>query len=545
MTACETYVGRVQSATSSELVVVVDPDEDPIKTYEGRTYRVCQVGGYVRLPREGSQIVGVVTEAVQRDVTPVPREAEATTTRRELKVQLVGSLTDGRFARGVILTPCIDDPVHIATRSDMEAIFGSGAQSPVELGTLSAVPELPAFVDGDILCSHHVAVVGGTGSGKSSVVASVLQKATKLPSTQVVLLDLHNEYGAVFGDAALSVRGDCLSLPYWLLNFDEMQDLFVDVREQTAHNQVMLLKDLVVEAKREANPDVSRLSVDSPLYFDLGRVREGFERWNSERVEGERPNTTKQGPFYGQLTRLLARVDSRRADIRYDFMFSASKYSSSETLPQYLSDMLAQGAGDKKIAVVDLSGVPSEILGVVVSVLCRVIFDFQFWLPDPVKRPVLLALEEAHNYVPRSGVGRAQAARASVERISKEGRKYGLGLMLVSQRPSEISDTVLAQCGTFIAMRLTNASDQAYVRHLVPDTLGEIMGALPALERGEAIVSGDAVVLPARVLVAPPDPFPRSQDAKVWTEWSAEKPHLDTQPVVSRWQRQERYTPQG
>ena len=168
----------------------------------------------------------------------------------------------------------------------------------------------------------------------------------------------------------------------------------------------------------------------------------------------------------------------------------------------------------------------------------RVIFDFQFWLSEPTKRPVVLVLEEAHNYVPRTSIGRAQAARQSVERIAKEGRKYGLGLMLVSQRPSEISETVLAQCGTFIAMRLTNASDQSYIRALVPDALGEIMGALPALERGEAILSGDAIPLPVRVKITPPNPFPRSQDAQVWTEWSTSKDELMTPAVVTKWQRQ-------
>jgi hypothetical protein len=207
--------------------------------------------------------------------------------------------------------------------------------------------------------------------------------------------------------------------------------------------------------------------------------------------------------------------------------------------------MLGYGDPSKKITVVDLSGIPSEVLGVVVSVLCRVIFDFQFWFPEPTARPVVLALEEAHNYVPRAGVGRGQAARASVERIAKEGRKYGLGLALVSQRPSEISETVLAQCGTFVALRLTNPSDQGYVKALVPDALGEIMSALPALERGEAILSGEAVVLPMRVQMTPANPFPLSHDAKVWTEWSEEKGELGVEAVVEQWQHQRRSTSAG
>lgn len=540
MTNDETYVGRVQSATSSELIVLVDPSQDIVKTYEGRTYNICQVGGYVKLARAGSDIVGVVTEAMQRDVTPQPGEGQVATgtVRRELKVQLVGSLKEGRFERGVILTPSVDDEVHIATHSEVEAMFSSLGIAPVQLGILSSAFDLPAFVDGDVLFSHHIALVGTTGSGKSSAVASVLQQAAALPSTQVILLDLHNEYGEAFGENALNVPGDSLRLPYWLLNFEEMQDLFVDVREQTAHNQVMQLRELVVRAKRAENPNVSRLSVDSPLFFDLGVVRDGFNDLDTQRVPGERANTDRQGPFYGQFTRLLARLDSRLADVRYDFMFGSSDYSSSDALNTYLRDMLGYGISQRKITVVDLSGVPSDVLGVVVSVLCRVIFDFQFWLSEPTKRPVVLVLEEAHNYVPRTSIGRAQAARQSVERIAKEGRKYGLGLMLVSQRPSEISETVLAQCGTFIAMRLTNASDQSYIRALVPDALGEIMGALPALERGEAILSGDAVPLPVRVKIDPPNPFPRSQDAQVWTEWSAKKDELDTSPVVSGWQRQ-------
>ena len=541
MTEEETYIGRVQAATSSALTVGVDADQDLVKTYQGTASTVCQVGGYVKDPRGGAQVGGVVSEAVQRDVTPRPGGEEVIAgpeVRRELKVQLVGSIRDGEFRRGVVTTPCIDDPAHIATESDMKSIFRSPAESPVELGTLSAARALAAFVDGDVVFSHHVALVGGTGCGKSSVVASLVQKAVELPSTQVVLLDLHNEYREAFGDSALVISGSSLVLPYWLLNFEEMQDLFVDVGEQTAHNQVMQLKELVIGAKRESNPNVDRLSVDSPLYFDLKRVRDGFESVNTEMVPGARGE--RQGPFFGQLTRLLARLDSRLSDVRYDFMFAEGNYTSSEGLTDYLRDSLGYGGAEKKVTVVDLSGVPSEILGVVVSVVCRVVFDFQFWLEEPTSRPVVLVLEEAHNYVPRTALGRAHAARASVERIAKEGRKYGLGLMLVSQRPSEISETVLSQCGTFVAMRLTNPSDQHYVRALVPDTLGEIMGALPALERGEAIVSGDGVTLPVRVQMTPPNPFPCSQDAKFWTEWSAEKANLETGPVVARWQRQDR-----
>jgi len=542
MTEPETYIGRVQAATSSAVTVVVDPNQDLVKTYQGIPYNVCQVGGYVKFPQGSVQVVGVVSEAVQRDVTPrlgVEGELVTTEVRRELKVQLVGSIRKEQFKRGVVTTPCVGDEAHIAVRSDMESIFRCGAESPVEVGCLSGAPDLPASVDGDVVFSHHVALVGGTGCGKSSVVAALVQKAALLPSTQVVLLDLHNEYREAFGDSALVVSGNSLVLPYWLLNFEEMQDLFVDVREQTAHNQVMQLKELVISAKKASNPDVDRLSVDSPVYFSLKQVRDGFEGLDTQRVEGDR-GQPKQGPFYGHFTRLLARLESRLADVRYDFMFATGNYTSSETLREYLHDKLGYGDADKKVTVVDLSGVPSEILGVVVSVLCRVVFDFQFWLGEPTSRPVVLVLEEAHNYVPRTAVGRAHAARASVERIAKEGRKYGLGLMLVSQRPSEISETVLAQCGTFVAMRLTNPSDQGHVRALVPDTLGEIMGALPALERGEAIISGDGVTLPVRVQMSPPNPFPRSQDAKFWTEWSAEKPNLETAPVVGQWQRQGR-----
>jgi hypothetical protein len=488
-----------------------------------------------------SDTIGVVAEATQRDTAVLGGKTEIAVVapRRELRVQLVGSVRHGRFERGVVSTPSIDQEVHIVTDPEMRTIFQSHAETTLQVGTLSANEELEVFVDADVLFSHHVAVVGGTGCGKSSVVASIMQKAAALPTTQVVLLDLHGEYGEVFGNSGLAVKAESLKLPYWLLNFEELQDLLVDAREDSAHNQVMQLKELVIKTKRAANPGVARLSVDSPLYFDIREVQAGFEELNKQMVLGVSGKDIK-GPFHGNFTRLLARLESRLADVRYDFMFTDEQYSSSQRLEAYLAHMLGYGQADKKITIVDLSGTPSEVLGVVVSVLCRLMFDFQFWFGEPTTRPVVLVLEEAHNYVPRTATGRAQSARTSVERIAKEGRKYGLGLMLVSQRPSEISETVLAQCGTFIAMRLTNASDQSYVRALVPDALGEIMGALPALERGEAVISGDAATLPMRVLMTPPEPFPRSHDAKVWTEWSTEKDKLETAPVVQRWQHQQR-----
>jgi hypothetical protein len=240
------------------------------------------------------------------------------------------------------------------------------------------------------------------------------------------------------------------------------------------------------------------------------------------------------GPLYGAFDRMLIRLDSKVSDPRFKFMFAPSSYTDNDSLTRLLKDYLSIDTG-KKMAVVDLSGVPSEAAGVVVAVVARMVFEFNLWNPERDRFPILLVLEEAHNYVPNRVDSRFNAARSAVERIAKEGRKYGIGTIIVSQRPKELSETVLSQCNNFIAMRLSNPDDQDYVRRLVPDSLSGILNMLPSLRTGEALVLGDAVAVPTRLMVDCPDPKPMSSDVEFAKWWSSGIRDMDVERIVSRW----------
>jgi len=275
------------------------------------------------------------------------------------------------------------------------------------------------------------------------------------------------------------------------------------------------------------------VTADSPIFFQIEDMLGQIRNWNIQMV----PNTDGDmvpGPLYGEFDRFLIRLDSKVSDPRFKFMFSPTHYTTNDSFVQLLRDFLSIDTGSR-MAIVDLSGVPTEAVGVVAAVVSRIVFEFNLWNPERERFPILLVLEEAHNYVPNRTDYKLQAAKSSIERITKEGRKYGIGTIIVSQRPKELSETVLSQCNSFIAMRLTNPDDQAYIRKLVPDSLSGLMDMLPSLRTGEALILGDCVALPTRVMIDCPDPKPMSSDVEFAKWWSTGIKDMDVDRVVRRW----------
>ena len=327
-------------------------------------------------------------------------------------------------------------------------------------------------------------------------------------------------------------------LPYWLLNFDEFQDLAVDRMEMSAKNQITVLRDCIVRARQSTDMSErmglgASVMVDSPIYFDIDDLLGQLRNWNIQMVPDPEGRMVP-GPLYGVFDRFLIRFDSRMTDPRYDFMFKCRSYKGADSLPQLLRDFLSIETG-KRMTVVDMSGVPNEAVGVVVAVVSRIVFEFNLWNPDRRRFPVLMVYEEAHSYIPNRDDDRYRACRLSVERIMKEGRKYGVGAVVVSQRPKELSETVIAQCNNFVAMRLTNPDDQDYVRRLVPDTATGLIAMLPALRTGEAVILGNSVALPTRVMVDMPDPVPSSADIDYARYWEEGLPDTDVDGIIQRW----------
>lgn len=563
--------------TEIATVVGVAPDLIQIEVDAGEGYASLdprlEIGSYLKISDDDGKTVIVIVQSYRiKDSTQGAPEQEVSAPRFLLDTQPVGRLEDGRFKRGGKQITIPPTHVEIASSGVLAEIYGKGdSEMQFTFSSLAQDEDVEVLVDGDKFFGKHIGVVGSTGSGKSCAVARILQKGIErsedqtkravLNNSHIVMFDLHGEYAPAF-PGAREIGIDSLRLPYWLMNSEELEEMFIESQEQNSHNQISQFRQAVIENKKKhADGDTAAISYDSPIYFSLQEVINYLTNLNNEivgRVEGEglpklkdgtlvenRPDHYFQpqefvepskkaadkagaGPFNGEFDRFLMRLGSRRADRRLDFLLAPEKDDRSEFKTADLKELMEQitGYGEEKtnVTILDLSGIPFEVLSIVVSLVSRLIFTLAFHLrrkrkKDEQELPFLVVYEEAHNYVPQSQGARFGSVTRSIERIAKEGRKYGVSLMVVSQRPAEISESIFSQCNNFVAMRLTNPTDQQYVKRLLPDNLAAITQALPTLERREAIIIGDAVNVPSLVAIDEISDVPKSQDVRVHTEW--------------------------
>ncbi|MBI1803787.1 MAG: DUF853 family protein [Ignavibacteriae bacterium] len=514
-------IGSVSSVHSTGVSVVVHDGEAAAKA--GR------LGSFILMVEGETSIVGNVVAVKQ---VSVPAEGNGSShAGQQLEIQLIGTVENGKFERSISAYPLIGSPVYHAKAKDLQSIFSTYRERGFSPGTISIMHDERMYVDPNKFFAKHIALFGSTGSGKSCTAASLLQKVSQFENTHVVLLDLHGEYGPAFIDTGNIIRINELELPYWLMNFDELVEMFIDENETSANNQVMLMKEAILDSKKGKNlPLKDFLTIDTPAYFDFLDVSARMRSLDTERTL-----SGKEGPFYGQFTRFLVRLESKLMDKRYEFLFRPKHYKSSDTLVDLLTKLFGLDTG-KRVTILDLSRVPSDVINVLVSLLGRIIFDFNLWNRSRHDFPILIVFEEAHTYL--SMTGQSNAARKTVERIAKEGRKYGVSALIVSQRPSEISETITAQCNNFIAMRLLNPNDQNYVRKLIPDGLTNLIDVLPTLRQGEAYFIGDAVPVPARVLIDLPSPPPASGDIQFFEKWRKKEADTNVSDVVNNWWKQ-------
>lgn len=368
-----------------------------------------------------------------------------------------------------------------------------------------------------------------------------------MPKAHIIILDMHGEYswkkdGArryAFADATVRhLDARELEIPYWLMTYAELCELLIDHSEREATNQTAFFRDCLHEGRLAENTTAAlglpRVTVDTPVYFSLDDILTKVRAKNVERVGN------RQGPMFGDFDRFLMRLESKLNDVRYDFLLKPKIRNTSASLSTLLRDFVGLGPTKPAVTVVDLSSVPFDVRPTVAAQIGRLAFEFNYWNPQYREFPILLICEEAHAYVPRAAESQFAGSRKSMERIAKEGRKYGVGLAVVSQRPHEVSETVLAQCGTFICLRITNPDDQAYVRSLVPESEGDLIDVLAGLGRGEALVLGEAVPLPTRLQFGKPNPSPNSDDVDFYTNWRTGLDDLDIDAIVGRWRSQER-----
>jgi DNA helicase HerA-like ATPase len=501
-------IGRVMSVAGAVIWGLLEP----------AAAGTAEIGHVVRLHGTTGRSFGVIT-TLRNDGR---RGGEDD--RRLVEIRLIGEILNDsphrwRFQRGVSSYPPLDSPIHASTREELCAIYARPEVSTVRLGTLRNAADLPAFAITDNLLGKHFAVLGTTGAGKSCAVTVILRAILDAhPYGHVIMLDPHNEYATAFQDRAELLNPSNLKLPYWLLNFEEVAAILVNQESpEGAYAEGAILRRAILRARRSFSGESEgqeHITVDTPVPYRLSELVQVLKD------EMGAFNKADSAVFYQHL---INRVESVSGDKRYDFMFSA--FSVRDNMRQILSRILRIPVEGKPITIIDISGVPSEIVDVVVSVLCRLIFEFALWSDRDRAPPLLLVCEEAHRYVPRDDQAGFAPTRRAISRIAKEGRKYGLSLCLVTQRPADLSVSSLSQCNTIFALRLGNEHDLEFVRHAVPDSSRWLTDSLPALNTQEALVLGDGVPVPVHI---------RFQDLE-----PGERPASTTPPFATAWQNEQ------
>ncbi|MGF1628262.1 MAG: ATP-binding protein [Kiloniellaceae bacterium] len=533
-------VGHIISVTGSKVtatLVSTGPDADVAR----RLNRAVQIGSLVKMPTDGSIAFGIVASLSTGNPSPSPEFGEQWVVEIDLFGEYLlpegadpAAPADFDLLRGVSHYPGLGDDVYAIVAEELKQIFKRPRSSNVRIGSLHQDSELPAYLITDDLLGKHFAILGTTGSGKSCALATVLHAILGAhPFGHVVLLDPHNEYRRSFDGLAEVVTPENLQLPYWLLNYEEMVEVLCSRDDISRSSEAFILKDAIQSAKRagiEKEDERRYVTVDTPVPYPLSALLH-----NIESAMGQLQKAEQAKPYL----RLRSRIENLRADRRYAFMFSG--LSVRDTLPDILSRIIRVPVEGKPLTIFDLSGVPSEIVDVVVSLLCRTLFDFAVWSERDQAVPVLLICEEAHRYIPSDGGHGFEPTRRIISRIAKEGRKYGLSLGLVSQRPSELSETILSQCSTLFALRMGNQKDQDFVRRALPESAEGMLNSLPSLRNQQAVVVGEGVVLPMRIRFddLPEAKRPHSDTASFAQQWQEERGLDDFVPrTVNRWRKQ-------
>jgi hypothetical protein len=564
-----TYLGHIIRVDSGTIEVEVSnqiPSAAPI--INGRLYKIGQIGTFVKIPIGIITIYGIVSS-----VSNTPSKSDESLLKynfgsRFLTVQLVGEkVGDDDFEKGIGTYPTINDEVHIVIEKDLFDIYGKKDAGSIEIGKHSSSENLSVYADLHRLILRHCAILGSTGSGKSNTTVSIIKSIlNSYQGSRIILVDPHGEYSSAFPEAKVLKINDPsnpLFIPFWLMSFDELAYFLVGAKPTDDQKpDYRLFRDLVTTLKKEncnlksgeVNPDF--VTSDSPIPFSARKLwhemnwmlNATFSSSNKDDqtkataveintgdcenlipaqftpypTNNTAPFKSKHQEYYSYEKKILSRIK----DSRFDFLFNPGDYKDADS-DKDLHHLLNEWIGsNSKLSILDLSGVPFEVLDITVGLITRFVYDSMFWgrneLYTGKNRPLLLAYEEAHNYLNKNDNN--SYSKAAVERVFKEGRKFGLGALVISQRPSEISETILAQVGTFIALRLTNSGDQSIVKSSAPDNLNSLIDLLPSLRTGEAIIVGEAIKIPSRVRLKLNVPRPTSDDPKLVEKWQQVHP---------------------
>ncbi|WP_305952726.1 ATP-binding protein [Emticicia oligotrophica] len=563
-------IGTVFSVDTATLIIKVD---------ELEKLRKLQVNHLVAIQssKAGQHLIGIINRITRKasDDSEQPTGDDLGLnkflfTENILKVNLIGTLLNKHGEKENVFKRTLDTVPEIEAKCfpiDGENITKfmqtistkENYEIPLSIGKYSIDENAEAFLDGDKLFQRHAVIVGSTGSGKSWCVAKMIEQIAKLPMANSILFDIHGEYsGANFKAEGIqhfrianpsdlgktgNLANGVLMLPYWLLTYEEMLAMLLDRSDSNAPNQAMVFSRTVYTEKKNYLNSIGdtvftdNLTIDSPIPYKLNAVLDELKRLDTERVAGS-TSAGKNGDFNGKLSRFIQRLEAKSQDKRLGFLF---QISNDELLLDWLNEFcstLMHGSGNSSkksgVKIIDFSEVPSDVLPLVIGLVARLIFTVQQWTAKENQHPICLLCDEAHLYIPERTYqdSASELGLKNFERIAKEGRKYGVSLTVISQRPAEVNRTVLSQCNNFISLRLSNAEDQAVIKRLLPDNLTGLTEVLPILDIGEALIVGDASLLPTRVLISEPTIKPDSATIKFWKEWSNKDAKQDIKNAV-------------
>lgn len=555
-------LGKVGAVDTSRVLISVEEHQQMttiavgnLIAIQGRTASEYLIGIIEKATRSITEKL-LVNEAEDDGTIPVGEAQEDF-----IKTVLIGTYKtiDGTltntFKRGADCFPQIDRECFMINGANLQRFMNLLSSHVPEgerltLGHYLADETAVAIANRDKFFQRHAAILGSTGSGKSWAVALILERASALKAPNLIVFDMHSEYSTLCQGATpiaeqyrIAGPGDldapsteCLYLPYWLLNREEMLAMILDRSDDNAPNQaarftehVRVLKEKTLKALGKADV-LTTFTVDSPIPYSLDELLDLLQADNLQRIPGAKEGTDKAGPWNDKLTRFISRLKGKIDDRRSGFMFRPPvDCNTYEWLNSTLTSLFKTGIKDKGVKIIDFSEVPSDVLPIVTGVLARLIYSVQFWMTPDSRHPLTLVCDEAHIYLPVRDAAEAAEKRAleSFERIAKEGRKYGVSLLVVSQRPSDVSRTILSQCNNFLVLRLTNDQDQSVVKRLMPESMGALTDILPLLDTGEALLLGDSILLPTRIRLDKPTIQPASATRQFWTEWATTEPAID------------------
>ena len=569
-------IGKIIEVDGSRIVAEMDPGLTELsRVYAGETYPIGQFGSIVRIHFGRRLIYALVGRLRMKAEYEAERGAvpSAAPDERIVEADLFGEgewtydesgKGELQFERGVATYPLPQQTVYLTPKAELRFIYGHVEGAVIRIGEHVGAGGAPCYADLNELLGKHTAILGSTGAGKSAAVAAIIHSVIQRGEAesydkwkpQVVILDPHNEYGKAFkGHKRLSTDEGTLSLPYWLLDLDETIGLLIGKTEYAATSQANIVKNALLSARFSAAEhllglDPNKLTVDSPVPYVLGDPT-GLDEFGE--LDGAKYETGLVGAINAQrppnrnkrdhedYNKVLRKLDSLIKDDRLSFMMKGWD-GGDDPMPSVLAQILGDGAA---VRIVDLSGVPNEVAGTASAAVARTLFSVKIWqsIEERETSPAVLVCEEAHRYVPNSGEAQYEAAQSAIKRVAKEGRKYGIGLFLVSQRPSEVETTVLSQCNSWIVLRITNEADRAHVRGVLPDSMEGLTKMLSGLRRREAIFVGQAAMLPSRIMIRSldDDQLPKSSDVDFDKGWQTDGLSEEVLKAVSeRWRYQRR-----